>query len=124
MDEPVSGLDYGNQMRLLLTIRDLADEGYTFIQTTHFPDHALWMTGRVLLLKEGQVVGHGPTASTITRTSLSALYHLDMDVDKTLCGVRVCIPGAMKPGPAGMQTDPASAESDRISNARTNGRKT
>ena len=98
MDEPVSGLDYGNQMRLLMTIRDLADDGYTFIQTTHFPDHALWMEGSVLMLKRGAVVAHGPAESTLTRSSLSDLYHLDMEVDETRCGVRVCIPGAMMPG--------------------------
>jgi iron complex transport system ATP-binding protein len=99
MDEPVSGLDYGNQMRLLMTIRDLADDGYTFIQTTHFPDHALWMTGRVLMLKKGRVVAHGPSESAITRPALSDLYRLDMDVTQTLSGVPVCIPSAMKPMP-------------------------
>ena len=98
MDEPVTGLDYGNQIRLLSIIRDLAKEGYTFIQTTHFPDHALWMGGRVLMLKHGKVVAHGPAESVITRRYLSSLYHLDMDVDQTMCGVRVCIPRAMTPG--------------------------
>lgn len=42
MDEPVNGLDYGNQIRLPGRIADLSRSGYTFIKTTHFPDHALW----------------------------------------------------------------------------------
>lgn len=96
MDEPVSGLDYGNQVRLLNTIRSLAKEGYTFIQTTHFPDHALWMSGKVLMLKDGRVVKRGVAEEVITRSSLSDLYHLEMDVTHTLCGMKVCIPEAMK----------------------------
>lgn len=35
MDEPASGLDYGNQLRLLEQISGLAGEGYTFIKSTH-----------------------------------------------------------------------------------------
>lgn len=97
MDEPVSGLDYGNQMRLLLTIRELADQGFTFVQTTHFPDHALWMSGQVLMLKNGKVVGRGDAARTVTREALTRLYHMDMDVTKTRSGIRVCVPKAMTP---------------------------
>ena len=95
MDEPVSGLDYGNQIRLLTIIQSLAQEGYTFIQTTHFPDHALWMDGQVLMLKNGKVVREGSAENAITRTSLSDLYHLDMDVTQTRSGIRVCVPDAL-----------------------------
>ncbi|MBU1172452.1 MAG: ABC transporter ATP-binding protein [Proteobacteria bacterium] len=103
MDEPVSGLDYGNQVRLLTTIRSLASEGYTFIKTTHFPDHALWMSGQVLMLKKGRVVITGPSDDVITQASLSDLYHLDMDVAHTLCGTRVCVPDAMRTGRVPLQ---------------------
>jgi iron complex transport system ATP-binding protein len=96
MDEPVSGLDYGNQVRLLTIIRSLATEGYTFIQTTHFPDHALWMAGKVLMLDKGRVVAFGPADQAITPAALSALYHLDMDIARTVCGMRVCLPNAVK----------------------------
>ena len=30
-------------------IADLARDGYTFIKTTHFPDHALWISDRVVM---------------------------------------------------------------------------
>jgi len=96
MDEPVSGLDYGNQVRLLSIVRSLAQEGYTFIQTTHFPDHVLWMAGRVLMLKGGEVVAQGPALEAVTSTSLSSLYHLEMEVARTTCGVRVCIPDMIR----------------------------
>lgn len=98
MDEPVSGLDYGNQVRLLTIIRSLAEEGYTFIQTTHFPDHALWVSGRVLMLKKGVVVAEGPAEQVLDSSALSALYHLDMHVSETVCGRKVCVPNAAMKG--------------------------
>lgn len=94
MDEPVSGLDYGNQVRLLTLIQRLATEGYTFIQSTHFPDHALWMSGRVLMLKKGVAAAHGPAEQVLDSSTLSDLYHLDMQVSKTVCGRKVCVPKA------------------------------
>ena len=56
MDEPATGLDYGNQLRLLEQINELAGEGYTFIKSTHSPEHALWIADRAVMIKEG---GHG-----------------------------------------------------------------
>ncbi|MDO6750089.1 ATP-binding cassette domain-containing protein, partial [Gilvimarinus sp. 1_MG-2023] len=37
MDEPVNGLDFGNQWRLLSLLKDLAADGYSIIKTTHYP---------------------------------------------------------------------------------------
>ncbi|MFA6011880.1 MAG: ABC transporter ATP-binding protein [Desulfobacteraceae bacterium] len=96
MDEPVGGLDYGNQIRLLSIVRELAREGYTFIQSTHFPDHALWMAGRVLMLNKGRVVAEGMAEKAVTSESLSELYRVPMDVTQTMCGVTVCVPEEMR----------------------------
>lgn len=94
MDEPVNGLDYGNQMRLLNDINGLAKEGLTFIMTTHFPDHALMTADRVILFKEGSVIGDGAPEATITRETLHTLYRIDVNVaaiGHTGAG-RVCVP--------------------------------
>jgi iron complex transport system ATP-binding protein len=98
MDEPVNGLDYGNQMRLLHDINGLAKEGLTFIMTTHFPDHALMTADRVILFKDGAVIADGVPQATITRESLQTLYRIDVNV--------VAIPG---PGSAGLVCMPAWA---------------
>lgn len=96
MDEPVSGLDYGNQIRLLSIIRDLSKDGYTFIQSTHFPDHALWMDGRVLMLEKGRVAAEGNAEDTVTSKVLSELYQVPMEVTRTMCGVKVCVPEELR----------------------------
>lgn len=92
MDEPVNGLDYGNQMRLLDGIRRLAAEGLTFIMTTHFPDHALMTADRVILLKNGTVIDDGKPAQTITQAAIFDLYRVNVNVVSMDCGSRVCMP--------------------------------
>ncbi len=92
MDEPVNGLDYGNQMRLLDGIRQLATEGLTFIMTTHFPDHALMTADRVILFKNGTVIDDGKPAQTITQDAIFDLYRVNVNVVSMACGSRVCMP--------------------------------
>ncbi len=79
MDEPVNGLDYGNQMRLLQDIHALAGDGYTFIMTTHFPDHAMMVSDRVVMLKEGRIIADGTPKETITPETLFQLYRVQVD---------------------------------------------
>lgn len=92
MDEPVNGLDYGNQIRLLARIQHLADEGYTFIITTHFPDHALHTADRAILIKDGKVVANGSPRQTITTTTIHELYAIDVNVVSVNGGGTVCLP--------------------------------
>lgn len=96
MDEPVNGLDYGNQIRLLGRIADLARDGYTFIKTTHFPDHALWISDRVIMLNAGQVIADGSTEEVITKVNLYKLYNIPVNVLKIKGGGRICVPETLK----------------------------
>lgn len=92
MDEPVNGLDYGNQIRLLETIQKLAQNGYAFIQSTHFPDHALWLGGQVLALQRGQTVYQGSTQQTITPNTLKILYDIEVEMHNLDNGKQICMP--------------------------------
>ena len=92
MDEPVNGLDYGNQMRLLNGIKGLAREGLTFVMTTHFPVHALMTADRVILMKDGAIVADGLPDETITRQAIFELYRIDVDVVPMNGSGRVCVP--------------------------------
>ena len=75
MDEPVSGLDYGNQFRLLETITSLRREGVTIILTSHNPEQTILLGGRAIFLQQGRLVTDGP-ASDITTERVCALYNL------------------------------------------------
>ena len=76
-------------------INALAQDGLTFIMTTHFPDHALMTADRVILMHSGHVIADGPPQEVITRDSLRELYRIEVNV-AAIPGTdgtgRVCIP--------------------------------
>ena len=96
MDEPANGLDYGNQIRLLSRIADLARNGYTFIMTTHFPDHALWISDRVVMIKDGGIIGDGQTKEVINNDSLYDAYNIRVDVTEVTGGGLICVPDSLR----------------------------
>lgn len=98
MDEPLNGLDYGNQIRVLEGITQLASTGYTFLKTTHFPDHALWMASRVALLRQGRIVAAGPPAEIMTSRMLSELYQADISLVPVGADLRTCLPSSVLEG--------------------------
>lgn len=91
-DEPANGLDYGNQIRLLEELINLSREGYTFIKSTHFPDHALWVADRVIMMKQGSIIANGTSDETITSENLFSLYGRDVDIHYLKESFRVCVP--------------------------------
>jgi iron complex transport system ATP-binding protein len=80
MDEPVSGLDFGHQMRLLSRIERLAADGYAILKTTHHPDHALACATRVALLHEGRIEADGPAAEVLSPAAIRRLYRVDVEL--------------------------------------------
>ena len=81
MDEPVAGLDYGNQYHLLETIQSLASSSSgqhaaSFILTTHHPEHARFLGGRAILMKDGRILSDGPAIETVTPPAIRSLYGL------------------------------------------------
>lgn len=95
LDEPATGLDYGNQLRLLEQIIKLSREGYTFIKSTHSPEHAFWLGDRSVMIKDGAIIGDGKTETIVTNESLFTLYNARVSVVKVNHSVRVCVPYAI-----------------------------
>jgi len=94
-DEPANGLDYGNQIRLLEELVNLSRDGYTFIKSTHFPDHALWVADRVIMMKEGSIIANGNSDETITSENLYSLYGREVDIHSLKENFRVCVPSRL-----------------------------
>lgn len=92
MDEPASGLDYGNQLRLLDQIIKLSREGYTFIKSTHSPEHALWVADRAIMIKNGTIMADGKCDNVISNENLFHLYNARVSVLKLNGALRVCVP--------------------------------
>jgi len=98
LDEPVTGLDYGNQWRLLSLIRQLADSGMAVIKTSHYPDHVVGISDRVLVLKQGRIQVQGKPQDVITARTLHDIYQLQVDVMHTADGRLLFVPELQRSG--------------------------
>jgi iron complex transport system ATP-binding protein len=76
MDEPASGLDYGNQFHLLDLIGELSAAGPAIVLTTHQPEQALYLGGRAVLLEDGRLIADGRAKDIITPGRVRDLYRL------------------------------------------------
>jgi iron complex transport system ATP-binding protein len=74
MDEPLTGLDYGHQVRLLARLKQLAADGYGILMTTHDPDQPLDGCDRVALLIDGRISTDGRPDKVLTSSAIEQLY--------------------------------------------------
>ncbi|SEH58443.1 ABC transporter ATP-binding protein [Magnetospirillum fulvum] len=74
MDEPLTGLDYGNQLRLLDRLAELAESGLGILMTTHAPDLAAMVSTRVAVLINGRIAADGPPETVVTDAMIERLY--------------------------------------------------
>lgn len=83
MDEPTSALDYGNQYRVMKHIRNLADEGYSVLMSTHNPQHAIDFADNVIALHKGTVEDAGNPNEIIDEKLIKKLYDIDARIVET-----------------------------------------
>jgi iron complex transport system ATP-binding protein len=79
-DEPSNALDIGAQMQLRDTMRELAKSGLGILLVTHHVSEIIPEIERVVLLREGRVVGDGPKQEVLTSEKLSALFGVAIQI--------------------------------------------
>lgn len=79
-DEPTAHLDYGNQHRVLRRVKQMAEEGYSVIITTHNPDHALMLDDKVAVVSRNGKIIQGESRDIITEEVLSEVYNIDLKI--------------------------------------------
>jgi len=91
MDEPTSHLDYGNQVRILKTIKQLTDRGFGIVFSTHNPDQALLIGGKTAIInRQGKLV-YGDNNTMIDADQLSVLFGTQMRIENSgIFGRKVC----------------------------------
>jgi ABC-type antimicrobial peptide transport system ATPase subunit len=92
LDEPTSNLDFGNQMRVLRHVKELAASGLGLLMTTHFPDFAFLCASRVALMKQGRILAIDRPESTLTQASLEEAYETPLRIVEAGLGIRVVVP--------------------------------
>jgi len=92
MDEPMSGLDYGHQIRLIEHLQELAEEGRSVLMSTHHPEQALWASTRVALLHAGRIEADGLPGDVLTREAMHRLYQVEIIAVNALDGRMAFLP--------------------------------
>ena len=75
LDEPESNLDYSNQLRIMDLIEELSGE-MTCIINTHYPEHALRISDKTLMLDGKGNYIFGDTADVITEENLMNVFRV------------------------------------------------
>ena len=93
LDEPTSHLDFGNQIRVLEIIDQLARDGLSVIMSSHFPDHAFLSSDNVAIMQHGSFMAYGFAEDVITEENLKKTYGVDVSITYSHEVSRhVCVP--------------------------------
>lgn len=92
LDEPTSHLDFGNQIKLLEIIDNLASSGLSIIMSSHFPDHAFLSSTKVAILKNKQFIDFGTPNDVVTEENLKRAYSIDVKLIELDDERKVCVP--------------------------------
>ena len=80
LDEPTAALDYGNVVRVIDKVRQLAQRGYAIIMTTHSPDHAFMCDSNVVLLQKNNPMKFGKAVDIITEKNMKQAYGVNVKI--------------------------------------------
>jgi len=75
LDEPESGLDFKNQLIILNTLNRLKEAGKCVIFNTHYPEHALRVADKVLLIHDHQSI-FGPTDEVLSEENIQKAFQV------------------------------------------------
>lgn len=78
LDEPVTGLDFGHQLRLLALLQRLAAQGLCVLSSSHRPEQALAASNRVLVLHEGRLIADGAPHAVVDSALMQRLYQVSV----------------------------------------------
>src|SRR6516164_2797980 len=82
LDEPSNALDLAAQRDLRESLRKLAQEGTGLVLVTHHLGDILPEIERVILMRDGRIVGDGPREELLTERRLSELFRAPVRIGR------------------------------------------
>ena len=117
LDEPESHLDFRKQLIILNIIERLSrEDGIICLLNTHFPNNALRIAHRVLLLEPGRTHRFGPAKEVLTERSVRKCFGVNAVLAKIATGNQTL--SAIFP--VSIVESDSSAEAARLSGGRKN----
>lgn len=96
LDEPTSNLDFGNQVRVLQQINQLAQKGLGVIMTSHFPDHAFLCASKVVILQKNGSLMIGNPDEVVTEQYMHHTYGVKIKIIESRLEngnfIKACVP--------------------------------
>lgn len=82
LDEPESNLDFKNQLIILETIRDLSKKrGISAVVNTHYPEHALKISDKALILNRDGTNIFGDASGIINEENMKRSFSVQVFID-------------------------------------------
>ena len=82
LDEPESNLDFKNQLIILETIRDLSKKrGISAVVNTHYPEHALKISDKALILNRDGTNIFGSAENIINEENMKRSFSVQVFID-------------------------------------------
>lgn len=81
-DEPTSSLDYGNQIKVLQTIKTLTEKGYSALVSTHNIEQALNYSTKLILIKNKHIIFEGSADELMNTNILETFYSVKLHIEK------------------------------------------
>lgn len=89
MDEPETGLDFRNQLRVLNLIQELSSQEHlTILLNTHYPEHAYEVAQETVLLQKGGTSLFGSTKDILTPAHMKEVFGVEVVIKKENAGGR------------------------------------
>jgi iron complex transport system ATP-binding protein len=82
LDEPSNALDLAAQRELRETLRGLVAEGTGLVMVTHALGDILPEIKRIILMRDGRIVGDGPREEMLTESRLSELFNTPVRIGR------------------------------------------
>ena len=94
LDEPTANLDFGNQIKVLKQVNELAKRGYIVVMTSHQPEQVFYTNAKVAMLGRDKHYIYGNADEVVTDENLQAIYNADIrvivnEIDKK--AVKTCV---------------------------------
>ena len=83
LDEPESGLDFKNQLKIISLIKNLSKkENISVIINTHYPAHALEIADKCLILMKDARYKIGKTSDIISKENMREAFGVEVILEK------------------------------------------
>ncbi len=78
LDEPTTGLDYPDQLRMMSLLKRLNMQGHTIIMVTHSMPMTLQFASRAVVMHAGRILADGPVRDVFADGSVLNQAHLEL----------------------------------------------